>query len=350
MTNYGYAHARVRGMKSRLLGADFFDRLLSARGLPEITSALDETVYREDIHEGLLRLTGPDGVEEGLRLNLATTFQNVLSFLDGKGKILIELLLERWDIQNIKTIIRGKHIAVSSDEIIGSFVAAGSLPEEVLVALAKEPDIKASIDLMATWDIYHSRPLTRNFSAYVKSQSLSVLEVALDKNYYASALKRLRGRSYNVTMVRQLIKQQIDLSNLMILLRLSAEQSSEHADDFFIEGGEEIDKQLFDQLAGCQEIGEIVNGLAKTSYYPQLVRGFSVYQTDASFAALERALEEQAIRRTVKLFRGEPISLAVIIAYLWAKVNEVVNIRIILRAKEVGMTPVAIKQSLVLIG
>lgn len=350
MANYGYANARIRGMKSRLLEADYFDRLLSARGLPEITSVLDETGYREDIHNGLLRLPGPAGVEEGLRLNLSATFQKVLDFLDGKGKSLIEILLERWDIQNIKTIMRGKHIAVSSEEIIGSFVPAGALREEVLVALAQALDIKAVIDLMATWDIYHSKPLTRNFSAYVTTHSLSVLEVALDKNYYASALMRLTGRSNNVKMVRRVIQEQIDLSNLMILLRLAGGQGSQQTQDFFIDGGQEIDKELFDKLADGKNINEIIGGLAKTSYYPQLIRGLTIYETEESFAALERALEEQAIRRTVRLFRGDPLSLASIIAYLWAKINEIVNIRIILRAKEVGMTPVAIKQSLVLIG
>jgi len=349
MTDFGYCHARIRGMKSRLLDEEFFERLLAARELSEITSALDETDYSQDIHDGLLRLSGAGGVEEGLRLNLAATFQEVIGFLDGKAKKLIELLLERWDIQNIKTVLRGQHVGASPEEIVRSFVPAGALAESTLVALTKEPDIKAAIDLMATWNIRHSRPLTRNFPAYVTTQTLAALEVALDQDYYASALAELHGRSFNVNLVRDLITRQIDFSNIMILLRLAGEDQAKQAGDFFIDGGREIDRKTFDALARERETSDIITGLIDTGYYEQLLQGLERYQAEHSFASLERSLEEQAIKKTVGLFRAEPLSLACVIAYLWAKVNEIMNVRIVLRAKEARMPAPAIREALVVI-
>lgn len=349
MTDFGYCHARIRGMKSRLLDVEFFERLLALREVAEITSALDETAYSGDIHHGLLSKPGAGGVEEGLRFNLATTFERILSFVDGEAKQLIQLLLERWDVQNVKTILRGKHVGASPGEIIGSLVPAGAMPEATLVALAKEPDIKAAIDLMATWGIRHSRPLTRNFSTYVTSNSLAEMEVALDKNYYAGALSELKKNSYNVSLVRDMIRRQIDFSNVVTLLRLANEVTHEQAGKFFIEGGSEIDRPFFDELAGVRRIEDIVDAMSKTSYHEQLLQGMEVFKSINSFAAVERALEEQAIRKCVGLFRGDPLSLAPVIAYLWAKINEVINIRIVLRAKEVGMPVPAIREVLILV-
>ena len=348
MTDFGYCHARIRGMKSRLLDADFFDRLLAAREASEIASLLGETSYSGDIHHGLLGQPGAGGIEEGLRLNLAATFSRILSFVDGEARRLIEVLLERWDVQNIKTILRGKHVGAAPGEIIGSLVPAGTIAEGTLVSLAKEPDIKAAIDLMATWGIRHSRPLTRNFSTYVNSHSLAEMEVALDKDYYSGALDAVKGRSFNASLVRDLVRRQIDFSNIMALLRLANEATQEQAAKFFIEGGREIDRDRFDRLSEAGQIENIVDGLTDTTYSDQLVEGLELYKSANSFAAIERLLEEQTVRKTIGLFRSDPLSLAPAIAYLWAKVNEIINIRIVLRAGEAGMPIPAIRETLIL--
>ena len=37
------------------------------------------------------------------------------------------------------------------------------------------------------------------------------------------------------------------------------------------------------------------------------------------------------------MFRGDPLSFTIVIGYLWAKLNEVTNIRVIARCREAGM-------------
>jgi V/A-type H+-transporting ATPase subunit C len=349
MTNYEYCYARVCGMKSKLLDRQFFERLIESREVSEIGKCLEETVYGEDIHAGLMVAPGAGGIEEGLRLNLTTTFKKILDFLDGEARELVGILLERWDIQNIKTILRGKHVGASSGEIMGSMVPAGMLTENILASLAKEADIKAVIDLMATWDIEFSKPLTQNFSSYVTTQSLAGLELALDTYYYESALARSSRRSLQSTLINEIIRRQIDFSNAMTLLRLINEGTGEHAERFFIEGGKEMDREEYKRFARATTVEEVVEAIQSISHHNELSHSLEAYRSLSSLASIERNLEEQMTRKILKLFRAEPLSIAVIIAYLWAKVNEVVNIRIVLRAKEVNMAAPAIREALILV-
>ena len=336
-------------MKSRLLYRQFIERLIGANKPSDIGKLLDETVYNEDMHEGSLRMSGVGGIEEGLRLNLNSTFQKVLDVLEGEPERVVRLLLERWDVQNVKTVLRGKHVGADTEEIVGSFVPAGSMTEATLTSLAKEPDIRAAIDLMATWEIEFSKPLTQSFPAYATSQSLAVLELALDKHYYESTLFKLSNKSFEAAAARQLIYEQIEFSNIMILLRLVNEGTAEFAERFYTEGRDKLSFKLFKELASLNSIDSLIARLAETSLYNQLKQSFETYRSLNSLAALERSLEERLIRKTIRLFNADPLTIFVVIAYLWAKVNEVVNVRIILRAKEAGMPVPAIRDALVLV-
>ena len=61
----------------------------------------------------------------------------VLSFLHPSARTLLSTLLGRWDVFNIKTILRGAHNHVPLDEMKASFFPAGYLSEEELEALAQ---------------------------------------------------------------------------------------------------------------------------------------------------------------------------------------------------------------------
>jgi vacuolar-type H+-ATPase subunit C/Vma6 len=58
-------------------------------------------------------------------------------------------------------------------------------------------------------------------------------------------------------------------------------------------------------------------------------------------------VENENYRRIKKLFFAEPLSLAVCLAYLFTKLKEITNIRLILKGKEVGLSEADIRKGLV---
>jgi len=349
-TDYGYPNARIRAMKSYLLDAVFYEKLLDMEDISSITLAFETTPYKKDIAEATLRYPGLKGIEEALRKNLALTFRKIIEIVEGVGKEYVKVLLGRWDLHNIKTILRGKHHGIKEDEIFESLVPAASLDEVALHHLVKQVEIKDCLDLMATWGIPYARPLLESFPEYLRTHNLADLELALDKFYYQHSLDRIRGYSLNACLVREILVREIDFVNIMTLLRVVREGLDlERASFLFIPGGKEIDQEKFLALAQSESIEELVKQLKGTAYWPALEKGLKQYLEIGSLSVLERSMEDLIIRKGVQMFKADPLSIALIIGYLTAKYNEVVNLRLLIRCKAVGMPAQRIREALVIV-
>jgi len=89
-------------------------------------------------------------------------------------------------------------------------------------------------------------------------------------------------------------------------------------------------------LSGQKKITDAIRLFEQTPYRFLL----SVPDIDVSqgkISVLEKELDRFQIMNGVALFRGDPFSFTVVIGYLWAKLNEITNIRVIARCREAGM-------------
>lgn len=347
---YGYAAARVRAMKGRLLDRAFFDRLVGIDNFAELIVALEQTSYKQDIHEAILQDRGTAGIEAGLKRNIAASFSLVRQIVDGRARELVDILLGRWDVQNLKTIMRGLHIGAGHDEIVVGLVPAGAIGEAALDELAASSDVRAFLNLMATWGMSYARPLTENYFKYHDDAGLQSLEFVLDESYFQESLRRLRPRSLDTGLVREVLMREIDMTNVMTLLRLTREQvSADTKAQFFLAGGKQVDREFFMSLAMEEDVDDLVAGLGQTSLGKYLKQGWEGFLSTGHFSLMERAMESYLIQANISLFRAEPLSIAVVIAYIWAKLNEVANLRIIVHGKAVKMPETKVRQALVLV-
>ena len=137
--------------------------------------------------------------------------------------------------------------------------------------------------------------------------------------------------------------------NIMTLLRLTRENSAKQQKlDLFISDGKQVTERIYNDLAEHDDIHDVISGLVKTTYSKPLDQGWEEFVTTGRFSRIERSLESYLINANIRLFRAEPLSVAVIIAFIWAKLNEIVNLRIILRGQSVGMPEDKIREALVL--
>lgn len=351
--DYGYANARVRAMKSALLKKDFYEQLIQIDDPRTLIEILEKTPYKEDIQETLLK-GGKVGeiIDEALKRNLAKTFTKVTTFVAEEAKRLVHVLLSRWDLHNLKTLLRGRHIGVSADEIIESVVPAGELNQGQLNQLAQQADLKTFIDLLATWQVPYAHPLLRELPKYLEKKDLTILELALDKYHYARMLAQSKGKSLHSRLVHQLVMNEIDVKNIIVLLRLQGvkfefqtekedielsnfiarlmarlhlkkekpqaiedidldnlitlirlqgmkfefkgtkkeieRQIKKEIEIHFIPGGKEITLKQFVELARLGRTEELVNQLENTSYGPVLKKILPRYAHPRDFSVLEK--------------------------------------------------------------
>jgi V/A-type H+-transporting ATPase subunit C len=347
--DYGYINARMRGMKSRLLSHRALDDLILKPDLESLIADLENGPYRDDIIEAKGHFSGILCIEYALRQNFIKTFQKILGFArqESEAEQYIRIFLHRWDVQNIKTILRGKNIHITNEEIADCLVPAGELDEATFRELLRQPDVRGVIDLLATWRIRYAEPLTASFPEFAKTRDLAILECALDRFYYADALAGVRAAGYNNTLIRDILSVEIDVVNLRTVLRMVRDHvDPAAARRYLIYGGKEFDEKMLIGFLALPTIGDVVKSLVSTRYRFLADIPESVVRSQ-KISAIEKELERFLIRKGVGAFRLDPLSIASVIGYFWAKFNEITNIRIISRCKTADFPVEHLKEELV---
>jgi V/A-type H+-transporting ATPase subunit C len=347
--DYGYINARMRGMKSRLLSHRALDDLIMKPDLESLIADLENSPYREDIIEAKGRSSGILCIETALRQNFIRTFRKIQDFSRGEEEAeqYIVIFLHRWDVQNIKTILRGKNIHTTVEEILDCLVPAGELDEVTLKELLKQPDVKAVIDLLATWKIRYAKPLTDSFPDFAKTRDLAVLECALDRYYYADALASVKDPTYNNNLIRDLLSLEVDVVNARTVLRMVRDHvDPADAQRYLIGGGTEFDEKKLRHFLSLPTIGDVVKALATKQYRFLTTVPESAIRTQ-KISVIEKELERFLIKKGVGAFLLDPLSVASVIGYFWAKYNEITNIRIISRCKTADFPVEHLREELV---
>ncbi len=349
--DYGYANARIRGMRSRLFERSFLEGLIETPDIKRLIQDLTDTEYSPDLEEMLIHGLDATNVDAALKHNMIRTFSKVTGFLNDDAEYLVGTLLGRWDVFNVKTILRAKHMHIETEELRDGLLPVGRLLGQVdLDALAMVEDVRAFVDTVATWGLPLTVPLREGFAEFMKTGELASLELALDQYYVAWATKRLARRGANAKIARKVLAIQIDVGNLVMVFRLQkADAETVTAEQYFMPGGAVIGIDLYRELAAMSDVDEVLDRLRGTQYGRVLDDVAIVYLEQNSISVFERALEDLLMRRTLGLGRGDPLGVGVAISYLWAKQNEITNIRIIVKGKTVGMPMDRLRKELILV-
>ena len=358
---YGYGNARLRAMHSRLLTEAGYDRLLGNANADELITALAETPYKEDIEIALVRVGGVACVYEAMRANLTRTLRKVRSFFEGEPRHLVDLLLRRWDRHNLLAILRGQSREVSVEMVLSSLVPVGQLDEVSLRELARQPGLRAAIDLMTTWHLSYAGALRQVWARTGGDPGLDRLELALNRFHYASMWEALSQGNGNRAIVREQVRTEVDLLNVSTALRLARNpdiiptvrrryQSADVRPLLIEPSGHLPVGHLAGLVSEAGELRDIVRGLGDTRYGRALEAGWSRYRAgEDGFAALERELERWAAERGARMFTRDPLSIAIPIGYLDCKQIEVANLRLVAQAVALGMKREQVRRDLIVV-
>ena len=336
--DYDYLNARIRSMKGRLLSREALEGLIQRPDLEGIIGELGKTPYRAELERASVQHSGIRLVEEALRKETAATLRRILAIARGDPpEQYVQLLLARWDVQNVKTLLRGKAMHIPSTEVLECLVPAGDLDEAALAELLKQPDVKGVIDLLATWRSRFARPLMLSLREYLESRDPAVLEYALDRFACESALDALReDESDDDGIMRGMVRTEIEVTNLKTALRLIRDGiSPDEARPMIIDGGSSPDTALVLSLIATGSVDAAVKLLDGTPY--RFLSELPAGSAKGGISAYEKELDRYLLRKGLSQFLKDPLTIAPAIGYTWAKHAEVTNLRIIARGKSAGI-------------
>lgn len=345
-SNYPYLCARVKAKRSFLMRKEAFHRMLSM-DIAEIGRYLGETQYRDEIAALGTEYTGATLIEMGVSQNLAKTFTDILGFSVGHSHELISEYLHRWDIYNVKTIIRGKLTKAPIDDIREIIVPTGSLKPEQVNQMIQATTWDELMDRLRKQKVvYVDEDMLRNA---VSTGKLAAFEDALDMEYYSSMLNSIEEKSMSERQFLDFVKREIDIANLKAMIKLKSEGvSGESLSKYFIPGGMEFKTDRLAKMAASEGTKALMDEMRQSTYGEQMRADIEQFERDEDTSSLLRALDRVLLITAEKFSHLYPLSVLPVLGYLLAKKTEVDNIRIIARGKESGLDPDLINKLLVI--
>lgn len=343
--NYAYATTRVKARKSFLYSRETYLKLLQM-DLPEISRFIGESKYKQEIDELATKYEGIDLLEYALNLNMAKEMSQILGFCQGEIKMIIGAYLSRWDIWNIKSILRGKNYGATEEDIRATLVPAGDLGINELMDLVRKNSIADVIEGLTGTMFY--KPLNAALDEYNKTQTLARFENNLDKAYYANLLSLDLPNSQSDELFITYVRREIDVTNLRTLFRLKRE-GLEHDKimDYLVPGGAKIGIENLRKLAQAPNYDEFIGMLKEYPYWADISEAVEKSQQTKSLNAVEVALHKALIRYAEKISHLYPLSICPIVGYIIRKTSEVSNIRTIARGKEARLGDDVLRSQLV---
>jgi V/A-type H+/Na+-transporting ATPase subunit C len=320
-SDYGYINARVRGLKSKLLAPEFYNEALNASDFRAFLSTLGQSPYGRDLEEAQSRSQGLKVLDDALARNFYATARSIAGFSDGRPGELIDLLLLRYDLANIKAIARAKHASRGLDDIQQSLIPAGSLKPAVLENAAAGADMAAVAQALLVSPTLLRSAFARAAANYQTDRDLYKLELELDRAYYKLLLDGLDEADAPADFVRY-IRREIDATNLRTALKLRSAGSAP-SDELFISGGKEITRSLFDSIVNDRS-STTIQGLGGTS--------FASVADAPSLAQAEDGIRN-LLNQNARRLAADPLDIGVVLNFLRMKETETAKLRLLGRGK-----------------
>lgn len=342
--NYAYTVARVKAKKSLLLKEADYDKMMHM-SIPEISRYISETGYSKEMVELANRVEGIDLVEYATYENMAKVFSGILGASQGELHDVLAAYLEKWDIWNLKVILRGKSYGLSGEKIKEDLVIAGSLKEEDLDKLLSLDNVE---DILASYcKMEHIQIPNDVLASYKNTTNLGEIEDYLDRYHYIRLVKSINPNSGPTRMFQDYIRTDIDIRNLETILKLKVEGIyGEQVMKYVIPGGKQISGRLATQLANYETVAAALPELSQLEFYDSIKD--LVESGTPTVRALLIATRRYQAENAKKFSHMYPLSVVPIIDYMLQKEIEVSNIRTISRGLQSGMTPEQIKGLLVI--
>ena len=215
--NYAYTVSRVKAKKGLLLKDEDYNKMLQM-AVPEVSRYISESGYQKEMSELAGRIEGIDLVEHATYANMAKVFSSILQASQGELHTMVAAYLEKWDIWNLKVILRGKSYGLSVDEVREDLVPAGSLKSEDLEKLMGIENVD---DILANYSkMVHVQIPQDVMNAYKANGNLGEIEDYLDKFHWTRLLKSINPSSRPTRMFQDYVRMEIDVINLETILKL----------------------------------------------------------------------------------------------------------------------------------
>jgi V/A-type H+-transporting ATPase subunit C len=354
MSGFDYGNARLHAMKSRLLSRRDLESLAELESMDALLAALTKTPYRQNIEAALARASGIACLIEALRLDLVEAFTKVHRFYSDDERELISIVLRRYDVDNLKALLRGLNRNLPAEEITPALIPVGDLSQSILNELARLPGTRAAIDALVSMRMPIAQPLLR-LRATMPGAEVTDMELALEQWHFEEAKAKLQGMGNGAGNLAAALNYEADVTNLYNVLRFVHARATGHLAPAVMErkgpqlpfvARGRLPLDLLERVAAQPNLDAAVEMLRGTPYENPMRRGLLAFRQSGLLSEFEKQLRVEQLHILARLFVRDSLGIGVVLGYLALKANEVANLRRIGQGIAARENPETIRASL----
>ncbi|AEC51750.1 V-type ATP synthase subunit C [Pyrococcus sp. NA2] len=332
-TPYSYPNARIRAMEARLLTDQRLSELSESGTLQNFVVNLEDTDYGERLSS--LSSYNLEEVERALELSLSDLLELMVKIMPKRIRGLFEIMLEEWDVRNIINVVKAKFSNLPPQDFI---IPTGKLLPKVR-AMAESKAMEEMLVILEGTE--YEEPLRK---LLLREIDLQAFEVELYKIYYSRLLKYVKSRKGEERIISQeFVNMLIDYKNINVILRAKLSSlSPEEIRNLIIPGGS-LSRSTIEAMINSEDV-MMALGELEGSRYGEVLKDVREAIEEGKIEKVEEALKKYMIKRMKELSQFYPLSVAVALAYLLEREEEVRKLKAIAKLIEDKVKPEKIKE------
>jgi vacuolar-type H+-ATPase subunit C/Vma6 len=331
-----YLVTRVHGLRTHLLTSGNMQILAKSESLRDVSDNLMKTDYATEIGQVPSYEQDAGSLEDIFLNKLVQRFFFLRSVSQGKMKELLTRYSARFEVENIKRIIRAKHGGQSGEQPhLIPLSREHSLVNFSALLQAKDVDEVVSLLRDTPYNVLHE-----GLQMYKESGATIILEAILDKAYF-SRLWALVGKMLGM---RNLVAEEIDLRNLLVVFSLKTREiSSRPIEEALIPFSYAISKTTMRSLLQSR-LEEAPNIL--TASYSKLASEATKLLKSDSPTPLEQLVFRQLYSDASSTLKAHSLEPGYVVAYLLLCECEAKNLVSIVTGKQLNLSPEEVSKGL----
>ncbi len=308
---------------------DLFVDKLAQRGLQQLVADFrNEPVRQQEIRS----------LEQRIIAQILEETRVLIRPLSGHARTFMTYWTARFEVSNVKTLLRSKMTGESPAAVLAQLTPMGSFGRLDNPDLAHAEDVG---ELLHRLEAGPYASIVRHARRAIElSHDPFNLDAALDRGYYEGLI--VRGQPLEDTIglpFRSLMANVIDRINLVWLLRYRFNYKLPPAQVYYLLVGSRysLSGTRLQQLAALDSLEAVLAALPP----PWQARLAGSADIPAVFARMERAAAEQ----TLRVLRSNAPEIARAFAYLISRERDLRGVRAVLRGRELGLADTHIRQA-----
>ena len=333
--NTAYVASRAKSRRKKLADLARMRQLIN-QSTDQLTASVSNMGYADEVNLYAGKLSGADLVEAALTHNLEGELSEILKMCNGKIREIVEIYTSRFEYQNAKVVLRSVMNDVSLEKVANSI-----LPDLNEINTPWLKIIETADDLRTAVMQMRRKPFGSDLKALPEDARLSDYEDALDRHYFKSALKSLNANNPATRYLKDYLALEIDHRNIMNILEAdSIGISSDDIVKMLLPGGKILPARAFSSIAagGRNALMDVLRTSSKfdMGHFEGLLEQVAKSRSLDSVVTWFKEREHKFMKKMSYL---HPISALPIVYYVAMKVQEVADLRIIVRGRFAGLPP-----------